>query len=173
MKDGQFLYTFDIGIKNPFLVSLCYRNIEGKPGALGVMDYVRSTAKDTFNNTGFMLAYGSNEISGDWNDRFHRVSLKPNAENDLMFAHTAENVMASRDADNTGRLIRKNSGSYYLLMLLNNYKDRYKKAELEKLLHTFDKNLLRSGDAVKISDYASFSLDKSTARRAIVVRYRF
>lgn len=158
VKDGRFNYRFDTSRFNPFLVSLCYMNIEGRPKVLGVIDYVRSTLKDTFANTGFMLAYGSNEITGDFNDRFHRLSLKPTTENDLMFAGKAQNAIAARNADNSCRLIRKNKESYYLLMLLNNYKDRYTKTELEKLLQAFDKDLLRSEDAVRIAEYASFTL---------------
>lgn len=122
-ENDKFKFTLDSSkFQTPFLASICIVNDENEIEQLAVINYKRTTLKDTFANSGFMLSWGNTKIVGDYNDRFHRVSIVPNDENDLYFDPTTEHFASNKNMTVIKETIGKNTSSYFLLnqLYINN-----------------------------------------------------
>jgi len=168
-KNGKFEFALDTSKYDPFLASICYLDKRGEIKQISVINYKRTNGKDTFANTGFRLSFGTTEISGDHNDRFHRVSLKPNSENDLYFDPKIENYWGPKNISSVERAIFRNPQSYFLLQKTHQTKHLFQKAQLKKLLSLFDEKILLSPYAKEIDGYADFILENEQLPASIIL----
>ncbi len=155
VENGVFDFVLDTSVfKNPFQASIYYFDQTDKQHSLHLINYRRTTAKDTFGNGSFMLSYDSLEISGDFNSRFQRLHIKPTPENDLFFEEKAIKVVLSKNAQSVDELIKDHPSSYYLLSEINNWKSFYSPKELTRFISLFNNKVAASPMAKLITDFA-------------------
>lgn len=154
---GVFSFTLDsTKFSEPFLASLSFLNDKGIIEQLPIINYINTTERDTFSSTAFMLKYGQNELSGDYKNRFHRVILNPNSENNLYFRLGTGRLSSKIPIEQLKDLIKENRNSYFLLDLINTNRLSYKTSELKNLLLLFDSHLQNSVTARNILNYTNF-----------------
>lgn len=154
--NGKFQFTLDtFKVSEPFVASICVL-IEGKKiEQLSVFDYKRTNKSDTFSHSGFMLSWGITELYGDYNDRFHRVSIKPNPENDLFFDVKINSLATLANIKELKKAIKKNQSSYYLLQKMYENRRFYKTSDIESSLSLFDERIQESPTASLLKIYAA------------------
>ena len=164
-ENGKFQFNLDtLKLPEPFLASICIKTDKNKIEQLGIINYLRTTIKDTFSNTGFMLSWGQTELYGDYNDRFHRVAMVPNKENDLLFDLKTENFGSRKNIKFINEIIRRNPCSYFLLEKLYQNKSLYLSNELNDILSLFDKSIQSNSSAyAELKQYSGFLIDKGAA----------
>jgi len=160
-ENDYFQFNLDtIKFPEPFLASICIKNEMDKIEQLSIINYKMTSSKDTFSNTGFMLSLGKTEIQGDYNNKFHRVFINPNNENDLLFDQKTENFASTNDLKKVKEIVLKNSSSYFLLNKLYNYKHLYSSTELKEILLLFKKRVRYSATGLELLKYANFLIKK-------------
>jgi len=145
----------------PFLASVCIVIGANKIEQLLIFNYKRTNTNDTVASTGFMLRFGKNQLFGDYNEKFHRVSIIPNSENDLLFDLKTTDFGAVKNLKFIKETIEKNPCSYFLLNQLFQNRNLYSASELKDILTLFDKKLLISKTANDLVDYSNYLLPKS------------
>lgn len=163
-ENDRFEFVIDT-TKYPetFLASICILSGKNRIEQLGVFNYKRTNAKDTFSDTGFMLSFGKTELSGDYNDKLHRVSITPNKENDLQFDLKTEYFGSRKDMKFIKETIRNNPSSYFLLQQFYQYKRLYSAKELNDILSLFDKRVQKSNTMLEFKQYCSYLTEKGAA----------
>jgi thiol-disulfide isomerase/thioredoxin len=161
VDNNKFKLSLDTSQYNePFLASICVVTAENKIEQLAVVNYNRTNKKDTFSNTGFMLILGKTELFGDYNDKLHRIAIRPNVENDLLFDSKTEYFASEKKPVFIKETIRKNPFSYFLLQKLFEYKEFYSASELKSFVQNFDKRLVNSETAQNLLKYSDYLLTK-------------
>jgi thiol-disulfide isomerase/thioredoxin len=163
-ENDRFEFVTDTSkYPEPFLASICILNGKNKIEQLAVFNYKRTNAKDTFGNTGFMLSFGKTELSGDYNDKYHRVSIKPNKENDLYFDLKTEYFGSRKNIKFIKATIQDNPSSFFLLQQLFQYKRLYSANELMDILPLFDKRIQNCNTMIELKQYCSYLPEKGAA----------
>lgn len=169
-SNGAFSFTLDtMKFREPFLASLSFKDSDGKIESLPVINYIKTTVTDTFSSTGFMLQNGVTEIRGNYNSRFHRVTIASNRESDLYFRLGSGQWLSKMPIKYLSNLIKENQESYFLLNLLYQNRHWYKTDELTKLLSLFHRNMQTATDYKKISEHAVYLKTKDIE----IPRYTF
>ncbi len=164
IENDKFSFELDTSVYNePFFATICIKNEENRIKSLLVFNYKRTTPKDTFASSGFMLSYGKTHLTGDYNDKLHRVSIKPNPENDLFFDLKTEQFASAKNFQHVKNTIQKNSSSYFLLQKLYENKSLYSATEIKNILALFDKKLLKSKTAIDLNHYSNYIITKGDA----------
>ena len=162
--NNKFQFNLDtFKLPEPFLASVCILTATNKIEQLAVFNYKRTNTKDTFSNTGFMLSFGKTELSGDFNYKFHRVSIVPNKENDLGFDLKTEEFGSRKNIKFIKETIQSNPSSYFLLYKLYQNKSLYSETELKDILGLFEKKILNSKTAMDLMQYSSYLPAKGAA----------
>ncbi len=162
-SNGTFSFTLDtMQFKEPFLASLSFVTSNGKIESLPIVNYIKTNNTDTFSSTGFMLQTGVTKITGNYNNRFHRLAIEPNPENDLYFRMGSGRRLSKMPVKYLGSLIEKNDQSYFLLSLLYQNTHLYEPNELTELLSLFDRKMQSATDFAKINEHAAFVKTKET-----------
>jgi thiol-disulfide isomerase/thioredoxin len=159
--NGEFHFVLDTAkFKEPFFASICVKTKANKIEQLILINYKKTTSKDTFGNSGFMLSWGTTRISGDYTDKFHRVNIKPNSENDLLFDPKTE---LNSSISSIGKVISENPLSYYLLGRVYQSRQQYSSSEILSLIKLFNNRLQDSPTASLLKQYASNLTKKGDA----------
>ncbi len=160
-ENNKFQFILDSSkFHEPFLASICIVNYKNKIEQLAVINYKKSNSKDTFATTGFMLSLGNVEIVGDYNNKFHRVSIIPTEENDLYFDPKTEHFANGKNVATVKKTIKKHPSSYFLLNQLHSNKHFYSAKQLKEVIGLFNTELQNSAYASNIKQYASFLIEK-------------
>lgn len=169
-NNGAFSFNVDtMKFKEPFLASLSFINSSGKIEQLPVINYIKTTTTDTFSSTGFLLQAGTTKIRGNYNSRFHRLTIEPDSENDLYFRLGSGRRLSKMPVKYLANLIEGNHESYFLLTLLYQNRHWYEPEELTELLSLFGRKMQSASDFAKISDHAAFIKTKESE----IPRYTF
>lgn len=164
-KDERFIFELDTSkIKEPFLASLFIIDSNKRIRQLQFINYIKTTPKATFSNSGFFLTKGINHIEGDFGQKGHRVSVQPNPECDLFFNAKTEHFGNTVSKDRKKQFaflkqtIQEYPSSYFLLQQLCQYRAYYTAGELNALVSLFDKPLQEAPTSQKLKTYAAHLL---------------
>ena len=165
VTNNKFKFSLDsFKYDTPFLASICIVDGANKIQQLSILNYKRTNTNDILASSGFMLSFGKTEISGDYNEKFHRVSIVPNSENDLLFDLTTIDFGATKNLKFIKETIEKNPSSYFLLNQLFNNKNLYSASELNDILSLFDLRIQNYSSTFReLKQYCSYLINKGDA----------
>lgn len=103
-----------------------------------------------------MLSKGKTELSGDYHEKSHRVSIEPGSENDLYFDLKTVYFGSTKNITFIKETIQKNPTSYFLLNMPYQNKSLYGANELKDILALFDTNLLKSKTSKDLLKYSTY-----------------
>ncbi|OQY93588.1 MAG: hypothetical protein B6D37_10865 [Sphingobacteriales bacterium UTBCD1] len=161
--NGEFCFELDINRFNePFCASIFVPDSNRKHNTfLFFINYITSSFKDTFANSGLFLTRGVNILKGDYSEKLHRVSVEPTKEASLYFdpktSHFGSIVFKDRmkQINFLEKTIRQHPYSYFLLQQLYQNKALYTKPEIEKLVSLFDTSIAKSPTANLLKFYVT------------------
>jgi thiol-disulfide isomerase/thioredoxin len=162
-ENGKFEFNIDTKVlKEPFAASIRFLDSNNKIRQLIFINYKRSNSVDTFGNSAFFLEKGITKISGDYNEKYHRVNVRSGKETDLFYDKKTElfggiNQKFDRNTQikRQRQIITDNPFSYYLLSSIYENRRFYSPKELTDILSLFNKDVQASKTANKIKLYAS------------------
>jgi len=159
-KDGKFKFKLNPWKLNEgFLASISILNDKNKVVPLFVINYKTTTTADTFSNSGFFVETPTTILTGDFNERYHRVNIKPGPENDLLFDSSYSSFGYIRGTNREASLdsvkaqISRRSDSYFLLSCIYDARHHYTKPEIDSILKLFDMQVQESRTAFAIKFY--------------------
>lgn len=156
IKNGNFQFTLDSSkFSEPFLATVSILDSVEALKPLFIVNYKRTNGKDTFANSGFMIQFGKNELTGHFDDS-RRISVKPNRESDLAFDLKTENFGSSKNISFIQKTISENSSSNFLIQKLYQYKYLYTANELQDFLSLFNSEIRQSETGTRLAQYCTF-----------------
>jgi thiol-disulfide isomerase/thioredoxin len=161
-KNGNFEIKYQPSSKlEPFLASICYLDSAKKITQLYIRNelLIKKTGKNSANGA-FMLDYGNSEISYiERKNGSDLVNMTGGKENELFKQYEWQNfghIGSEKDLiryTNNRKLIKQNSKSYYFLYKISENREKYSRAQLEKVFGDFDETLQRSVSGSYLKEY--------------------
>lgn len=162
-ENGKFYFELDTArFKEPFTASIVVPDSNKQRGKnLFFINYITSTTKDTFSNSGLFLNKGENFLEGDYYERLQRITVRPNEEATLYFdpktMHFGSTIFKERNRQVTflKKTIRQHPFSNFLLQSLYQNRRGYTSNEINEMVALFDRTVQLSPSGNELKFYAA------------------